>query len=61
MEFLFYLSPRSTIYQGGALGEEVKCKSSKSISKPKIPEKTGHIRVSVWILESLAGHVWPPA
>jgi hypothetical protein len=26
-------------YQGGALGELVKCKSSKSISKPKIPKK----------------------
>jgi hypothetical protein len=29
----------TTYYQGGALGESVKCKSLKSIHKPKFPEK----------------------
>jgi hypothetical protein len=34
-EFLFYLSPRSSVLsRGGALGELVKCKTSKSIHKP---------------------------
>jgi hypothetical protein len=40
MEFLFYLNPRSSVLsRGDALGESVKCKSSKSIHKLKVPEK----------------------
>jgi hypothetical protein len=55
------LNPRSFILSRGALGESVKCKSSKTIFKPKIPEKTRHIWVSDQILESLAGQVRPLA
>jgi hypothetical protein len=57
----FILVLGAPYYQGGALGESVKCKSSTSIQKPKVPEKTGLIRVSDRILKSLAGHVRPTA
>jgi hypothetical protein len=40
MEFSFYLCPRSSVLpRGDALGQLVKCYSSKSISKPKFPAK----------------------
>jgi hypothetical protein len=54
---MFYLSHRSSELSRVALGESVKCKSSKSIHKLKNPRNTELIRVSDQFPECLAGYV----
>jgi hypothetical protein len=46
-------------YQGGTLGELVKCKTSKIYRTTKNSYQARHIRPPSWIPETLAGHVWP--
>jgi hypothetical protein len=61
MEFLFYLSPKSSILSEGALGESVKCKSSKSIHEPKVPEKPDTFRFLIGFQKAWADMSGPQA
>jgi hypothetical protein len=59
--FILFESWELRTIKGDALGESGELQIIKNLLQIESPRKTGYIRVSDWIPESLAGHVRPLA